>query len=155
MRLLVVTACVAAVTAGSVIGCSSEHQQAPPPAIASPPPSHVLTVQERARDLILAAELELRDLNEMKSRTTDDEQRDAIDRQMASITMRRDALEADLAMTSGSQDGQRLHADTSNLERSLRAGAAAESQPPSPPPQRQQPPQPPQEEPAPFPYSNP
>jgi hypothetical protein len=133
----IVAACFAVVCTGALLACSSGSTASS--AVQSPPPSNAVTAQERARDMILAAELELRDLRDMKARTVDEGQREAIDRQMAAVAMRRDALQGDLAVTGGKQDGARLHADTDNLEHSLRAGAAAEMQGPEAPPPQPQP----------------
>jgi hypothetical protein len=94
--------------------------------------------QERApaeaADFLVTADLELRDLREMRARATDPAVVDSLDRQINAITRWRDAVQVDRAAPEGSPSRARLEADMANLERAMAEGAAAEPQAPSPPP---------------------
>jgi hypothetical protein len=98
---------------------------------AEPPPR---TREERARELIQAAQLQIRDLEDMRAVSTDDAQRLAIDRQIVAVSRLRDAVLADLGGSDADERAYtaRLDVDLSRLERAMQSAAATAPQAPSP-----------------------
>jgi len=113
---------------GQGIGASAGASTGPG---ARPSRDHART---EAGDLLVTADLELRDLRDMRARATDAAVAQSLDRQIESIARWRDAVMADRIAPQSSSSRARLEADTANLERAMAAGAAAEPQAPSPPP---------------------
>jgi len=138
MRLIRVVCCLA-LAAAPALACENEETQAPAKA-AQPQQPSIRSVQERARSLLLAADLQLRDLRDSHEAITDPNKRDAIAGQIAEVSLSRDRLMADLA--AGGTDAGLLERDASNLQRAMQGKGAAETQPqsrPQPPPQPQSP----------------
>lgn len=138
MRLIRVIGSVA-IVAASLLGCSREEHKAPQAAVQPQGPS----IQDRARSMLLAAEIQLKDLQDIRSHTTDMEQRDAVSRQIAELSVTRDRLAAD--MTVEPLNGRQVVQDMSNLQRAMHGEGAAVTQPQSP--QSPQSPQQPEDEP--------
>jgi hypothetical protein len=88
-----------------------------------PPP-----LRSQARDLVLAANLEMDDLTDIQYHARDDAFRVVVARQIASISSWRERLLVDMATT----DEGRMRTDMANLERAMRAGGATAPQPPRP-----------------------
>lgn len=150
MRFVHVAACAAVALAPGLLGCSSGENQAPPPRVgvtsAQPQPQlqpqpqpQPPSVQQRAREALLAARLEIQDLQQMSKATRDLDEHDVIARQMAAVRMRRDALLAELAASNGRPNDPRVRASVDDLERAMRAAAATRPQAPQTPPLERQP----------------
>jgi hypothetical protein len=124
------------------LACENEENQAPPK-VAQPQQPQAPSVEQRARSLLLAADLQLRDLRESRDQITDPDRREAIANQIVALSMGRDRLMGDLA--AGGPDTGVLERDLSNLQRVMHAKGAAETQPTRPAPRRPtpQPPGPP------------
>lgn len=146
MRLIHVVCCVAvAVAAVPLLGCANEDHEASTKAALSQERA-AASVQDRARSVLLASEVQLQDLRTSRDEITDMHQRDAIATQIVDLTMSRDRLMGDLA--AGGKDTTPIERDISNLQRAMRSTGAAEAQPQSAPrpqsepvPQTQPPPQ--------------
>jgi hypothetical protein len=74
---------------------------------------------ERARELVQAAQLQIRDLEDIRAASISDAQGAAIDRQMATVSRLRDAVLADLGT-----DTAQLDVDLPRLERAMQSAAA-------------------------------
>ncbi len=141
MRVAWFVGCVGCIAlAAPLLGCAHEETQPPQQAAAPPPPREPVAI-ERARVLMLAAELQMRDLKDIGAHATDDALRASAGRQLADIEMQRDRLRADLAV---SPDSPLVERDIRNLQRAMRGAASALTQPQAPPP-------PPETRPAPAP----
>jgi hypothetical protein len=121
---------------GSAVGCASHAPQEPQ--IPHPEPSAALdttprTSLARAQQLVVAANLELYDLNGIRAVATSDYDRAAVDAQMVAIRRARDQLQSQLPAHHEAADAERaerLRVASTNLERVLQAGAVAEPQAP-------------------------
>ena len=118
---------VAVVVLGVGLACSSH----PSPSKSA---AYVPSPEDRQHELLVAAELEVRNLEGMRLRESDSTRRTAMDRQITDITGWRDALLADLSPPGGARDESLVRRDMANLERALRASAATQPQVASPPP---------------------
>ncbi len=131
MRSICVAGCCIALASSAVLlGCSHEESQPPPQAVAAPPQPREPGVAERARALLLAADLEVRDLQDIRSHAADDDRREAVSRQIATIAVSRDRLTADLAV---SPDSVIVERDMRGLQRAMHGSAATMTQPELPP----------------------
>jgi hypothetical protein len=128
MRHVLVSAGFALAVVGA-LGCSAEQPRAASPPVSLAPIRHAPPVRRQARDLILAADLEMDDLNDMQYHARNDAYRDAVARQIAGIAAWRERVAADVAPAgSWGADDARLRVDMSNLERAMRAGATTRPQ---------------------------
>ena len=144
MRVVVALAWGAAALAGITAGCAphtnSTAVAAPPPTRAAagvaeaqaevPPP----TPSERARQLVQAADIQIRDLEDIRAASTDLGRSVAIDQQIVAVSRYRDAVLADL----GEPRSPRLDADAANLRRAMQAAGATQPQAPQLPPIQRQ-----------------
>lgn len=140
MRLIHVICCVA-VAAAPALGCSRENNEAASAKAALSQERAAAGVQDRARSLLLASDVQLKDLRSSRDEITDSHRRDAIASQIIDLAMSRDQLMGDMA--AGGPDVQSLERDMANLQRVMHGTGAAEAQPQSQP-QPQQPQQLPQ-----------
>jgi hypothetical protein len=148
MRLI--TAGAAALLAGVAAGGCTTTSKTPAPrqeeqakaapaatmAQAGPPKG----LRARARELVEAAGVELADLSDIRrAHEGDPAMRAGLDRQIAELERRRDAVLADSSLPSSPPNDARLRVETANLQRALAAGASTLPQaPPVPPIQRRE-----------------
>jgi hypothetical protein len=136
MRALRIAGMAASVALAAGFGaCSSGGKQAaqPAPVVAAKP--YVPTPHDRARELVAAANLQLVDLEGIRAATGEPARKAAIDRQISSISLWRDALQADLPPgRAASPDDALVRRDSANLRRAMQAAAATAPQGPFPPP---------------------
>lgn len=162
--------CATVLASTSLFACTHEENQPAPVAAAPQPPPPPpqpqappqASVEDRARSLLLAADLQLKDLQEARSHATDDTRRESLSRQIGEVSVNRDRLTADLAVEP--PDSPNIARAMSNLQRAMRgpsAGAAepqppattepqppaAEPQPQGPPPEPRPPSPPPEDQP--------
>jgi hypothetical protein len=143
MRLIHVICCVA-VAAAPALGCAKENDEAASAKAALSQERAVAGVQDRARSLLLASEVQLKDLRSSRDEITDSRRRDAISNQIVDLAMSRDQLMGDMAASAGGPDMRSLERDMANLQRAMHGTGAAETQPqpePQTEPQPQQQPQ--------------
>jgi len=140
MRVLVALAWGGAAAIAAITGCT-EHSNST--AAAAPAPTHAAagvtepqaqaaptTPSDRARELVQVAEIQIRDLEDIRASSTDLGRIAAIDGQIVAISRHRDAVLADL----GEPQSPRLDADTANLRRAMESAGAVQPQAPQPPP---------------------
>ncbi len=118
--------CATILASASLFACSNEENQ-PPPRAAAPQPPPRPSVAERARSLLLSADLQLKDLQDERSHATDDNQRESLSRQIGEVSVSRDRLTADLAVEP--PDSQRVARDMSDLQRAMHGEGAGVTQP--------------------------
>jgi Flp pilus assembly protein TadD len=135
MRFIHLAGYAAAVLAFGLLGCASSQQQPPAPTgvTSMQEQAPLLTPQQRVNDTLVAADYQIQTLEEMRGHTNDPGTLGAIDHQVSTITLRRDALLADLSSANWRPDDPRVSADVTNLEREMQAAAATQPQAPSPP----------------------
>ena len=134
MRLVVALAWWGAAALAGIPGCS-ENTNSAAPAAAPPPGAAAAEVQAptprvRAQELVEAAEIQIRDLEDIRAASTDLATSVAIDRQIVTVSRYRDAVLADL----GEPQSLRLDADASNLRHAMQSAAVAQPQAPDLPP---------------------
>jgi len=132
---VVALACWGAAALAGVANCSDTNSTAPP-AVSPPGPSSGVeesqgappppTTREQAQDLVGAAEIQIRDLEDIRAASTDRPTRESVDRQIVTVSRHRDAVLADL----GTPQSLRLEADASNLRRAMQSAAATQPQAP-------------------------
>jgi hypothetical protein len=128
MRHVLVSAGLALVVFG-VVGCSTGEPRAAAPSTGLVPTRQRPPVQRQARDLILAADLEMDDLSDMQYHARNDGFREAVARQIAGIAAWRERLVADVSPADAwGADDKRVRYDMSNLEQAMRAGATTRPQ---------------------------
>lgn len=127
--------CWLAVAAAPTLACSNQSKEVASTKAALSHERAVANVQDRARSLLLASQVQLQDLQSSRDQITDVHQRDAIASQIIDLMMSRDRLMGDLA--GGGKDMRPVVREMSNLRRAMRGAGAAEAQPrsePQPPP---------------------
>jgi hypothetical protein len=126
MRLILAVSCASAVAAAA---CSYSPQATPSSgdatAYVQPVPSRNVVAQ---RNLLMAADRQIRQLELARTETHDSALRRVVDRDILTIAARRDVLIDLLTIGDGRPHGRRISAAASNLDRAVRAGAAAEMQ---------------------------
>ena len=138
MRPVVALAWWGAAALAGIPGCSENANSAAP--AAAPPPgaaaaevqasSTTTTPRARAQELVQAAEIQIRDLEDIRAASTDLATSVAIDQQIVTVSRYRDAVLADL----GEPQSLRLDADASNLRRAMQSAAVTQPQAPDIPP---------------------
>lgn len=144
MRSLCAVLCATVLASASLVACSHEENRPPPRATAPQPPPRP-SVADRARSLLLAADLQLKDLQEERSHATEDSRRESLSRQIGDVSVNRDRLTADLAVEP--PNSRQIARDISSLQRAMHAEGTGVTQP-QPQPQVQPEPEP-QQAPAP------
>jgi hypothetical protein len=129
MRIVVALQWGAAALAGLAVGCSAHTNStmgvAEPQAQVDAP-----TAEQRAHELVQAAQIQVRDLEDIRAASTDLPSAVAIDRHIVAVSRQRDAVLADL----GEPQSPRLGPDLADLQRAMRSAAAAQPQAPDRPP---------------------
>jgi hypothetical protein len=133
MRIGVALALWGAAALSGISGCS-EHTYSSAPrtgaGVAEPQAQTPLTARDRAEELVLAAQIQIRDLEDMRAASTDLATSEAVDRQIVTVSRYRDAVLADL----GDPQSTRLDSDVSYLQRAMETASAAHPQAPELPP---------------------
>jgi hypothetical protein len=126
--------CIAAL---AIAGCSHENEQSAASEPRTPTHAGVTNAQpaprssvERARELVLAAGLQIQDLRDVRAQADTADKKRAIDREIVALSRWRDQVLIDLTVPSGKPDPARLDADSSNLQRQMRAASATQPQAP-------------------------
>jgi hypothetical protein len=134
MRVVVYVAGAALIS--SAVACSHAVQepQVPHPEASAALDSTPRTSLERAKQLVVAANLELHDLGAIRAVAVSDADRAEVDTQIVAIRQARDELQSSLPAAHEPADAARLKVASSNLERAMRAGAVTEPQVPAQPP---------------------
>jgi len=131
MRLVVALGWWGAAALAGIPGCSENTKAAP---AAAPPPGAAAaevqapstTPRARAQELVEAAEIQIRDLEDIRAASNDLATSVAVDQQIVSVSRYRDAVLADL----GEPQSPRLDADASNLRRAMQSAAVTQPQAP-------------------------
>ncbi len=135
MKLVHVAGYAAAVLATALLGCAGGQQQPPAPTgvTSMQAQAPLLTPEQRINGTLVGADYQIKTLEDMRGYANDPATVAVIDRRIATITARRDALLADLSAAGWRPEDPRVSASLTNLEREMRAAAATQPQAPSRP----------------------
>jgi hypothetical protein len=112
--------------------CSSGAKQAAQPVAGATPSG--LPARDRNRELLVAANLQLGDLESIRARADEPRTKAVIDRNITAISFWRDTLLADLPSGQVAPDNALVRRDAANLRHAMQLGAATAPQGRFPPP---------------------
>jgi hypothetical protein len=132
MRVVSLWAFAAVSVLSTTVACSKEELPSQPAAepVASttqalPPAQGPVTREQRARELLRLANVQIRDLQDSRAAARDPSTASAIDREIVAVSHYRDEVLADLG---GKQSSPWLEVDLSNLERAMQSAAVTAPQ---------------------------